>query len=395
MSVERLHRDQDYDAGGLPETGLRNYWYPVLAGWRLRGKPKAIRVLGEDIVLFRDKGGKVYALANRCAHRGAMLSQGKCLYPGSGTLSCPYHGWTFSGETGQVVAKLMEGPDAPLSRRDAVKSYPIREHIGVLWVFVGDMDAVPLEDDLPECLANTADWHGFSTWRTYHCNWRIMKDNLCHDMHAPFVHRNSPELMLQPVFPHASKLAAMPLDNGKGIGYVSKDGIPGADYPGLGHFPPANETWYRFMKPTGRGKELDPKAAAVAKGVLKYRQSSLLPGITLIGRPSGDYFTCRWVVPIDAESNLFYSFSMFRRQGSWKRFTNSALWLGWLAWVHDWLFSEQDRRILQAVIPGKEALSRSDIGVVAWRRYAMTHARRPPGDVEQREPVAIPPAAAE
>ena len=102
-----------YAATGLPELGFRNYWYPVLAAWRLRRRPKAVKLLGEDVVLFRD-GGRVHALKDQCAHRGARLSDGKCLYPGTGTLTCPYHGWTYSGETGQCVAKLMEGPDAAL-----------------------------------------------------------------------------------------------------------------------------------------------------------------------------------------------------------------------------------------------------------------------------------------
>jgi phenylpropionate dioxygenase-like ring-hydroxylating dioxygenase large terminal subunit len=385
MSLERFADGDPYAATGVPQLGLRNYWYPALAAWRLRRRPKRVRLLGEDIVLFRDRGA-VYALGDRCPHRGARLSQGKCLYPGSATISCPYHGWTFSGETGRCVAKLMEGPGAPMTRTGAVKSYPVREFRGALWVFVGDMEAVPLEDDLPECLALTGEWHGLSSWRTYHCNWRILKDNLCHDLHAPFVHRTAPELILQPVFPHASRIAAEPLDDGKGIGYRSEGGISEVDHPGLGHFPPPRETWYRVLKPIGRGREIDPNDPAVLRHGVKYRQSSVLPGVTLIGRPTGNYFTCRWVVPVDAETTLYYAFSLFRRQSRWRTFTDRLFWIFWLSWVHDWLFSEQDKRILEAVVPGEESLSRSDIGVVAWRRFAATRARRPPqpAEAEQR-----------
>src|SRR5262245_60466870 len=132
-----------YAGTGLPRLGIRNYWYPALAAWRLRRRPRAVKILGEDIVLFRD-GGKLHALQNRCAHRGARLSLGKCLYPGSGTISCPYHGWTYSGETGRCVAKLVEGPDAPIPPKARVKSYPVREFSGAIWIFVGDMEAVPL-----------------------------------------------------------------------------------------------------------------------------------------------------------------------------------------------------------------------------------------------------------
>jgi phenylpropionate dioxygenase-like ring-hydroxylating dioxygenase large terminal subunit len=388
---ERTVDDDPYAGTGLPELGFRNYWYPVMAAWRLGRKPRAVKILGEDIVIFRDKG-KLCALAERCPHRGARLSQGRCLYPGSGTISCPYHGWTFSGETGLCVAKLMEGPE-PDTRQIGTKSYPIRELRGAIFVFVGDIEAPPLEDEVPEILTATDDWHGFASWRTYRCNWRIMKDNLCHDMHAPFVHRNSPELMFQPVFPFASKLAAFPLDADNGVGYVSKDGRPSADYPGLGPFPPKEETWYRFLKPTGRGKEIKVADQAVIKYGVKYRQSSLMPGATFIGRPSGDYFVLRWVTPIDADSNFYYSWSLFRRHGGWRTLKQRLFWVCWLSWVHDWLFSDQDKRILEKVIPGKETYSRTDAGVIAWRRYAADHARRRAETGAKAAETLRPPAA--
>ena len=252
---------------------------------------------------------------------------------------------------------------------------------------------MPLETDLPECLAATTEWHGASTWRTYRCNWRILKDNLCHDLHAPFLHRNSPELVFQPIFPFASRVSATPLDDGSGVGYSARDGITEAEYPGLGHFPPRRENWYRMLKPIGRGREVGSAAPAVVKYGLRYRQSSLLPGITLIGRPSGNYFTCRWITPIDAETTLYYSFSLFRRRGRLRTIADRLLWVFWHSWMHDWLFSDQDKRILEAVVPGKELLSRSDAGVVAWRRFAVAHARQPP-DVSGSEE-AVRPAAAE
>ncbi|HTY66303.1 MAG TPA: Rieske 2Fe-2S domain-containing protein [Alphaproteobacteria bacterium] len=366
-----------YGETGLPASGLRNYWYPVLAAWRLRRRPKAVRLLGEDIVLYRD-GGKVYALADRCAHRGAKLSYGKCLYAGSGTLSCPYHGWTFSGETGRCVAKLMEGPQAKIPDAAAVKSYPARVLAGVVWVFVGDMAAVPLEEDLPEYIAKTAEWSCISTWRTYRCNWTVMKDNLSHDQHAPFLHRTAPELLFQPIFPHASRNLAIPLEDGKGLGHVAEGGISSAEYPGLGRFPTRRESWFRILRPVGRGKEIDrDKSPAVVKYGIKFRQMSRLPSLSLIGRPSGDYFVCRWVVPVDAGTTLLYTFNLFRRRGPLAAIGDWLTWVLWLSWAHDWLFSEQDKWIVEAIKPGPEVLSRTDVGVVAWRRFAAANARRP------------------
>jgi len=368
-----------YDATGLPALGLRNHWYPVLAAWRLRRRPKAVRMLGEDIVLFRD-GGTVRALRDQCAHRGARLSRGKCLYPGSGTLTCPYHGWTYSGDTGRCVAKLMEGPDAAIAPEARVTAYPVREHAGVIWVFVGDMDAVPLDDDLPECLAATDDWHAIPTWRTYRCNWRVLMDNLCYDLHAPFVHRNSPELVFQPIFPFASKVTTTVLDDGKGLGFTAREGITAADYPGLGRFPPPREALLRRLKPKGRGKEMDPeRAQAVTRYGIKYRHMSRLPAVTLVSRPSGEYFMVRWVTPIDADTTLFYSFNAFRRRGRIATQLDRFGWTVWQSWAHDWLFSDQDKFIVEGVRSDAEQLSRTDTGVATWRRFMAENARRPAG----------------
>lgn len=381
-----------YANSGVPELGFRNYWYPILASWRLRKKPRTVRLLGEDIVLFRD-GGKVYALHDQCAHRRVKLSLGKCLYAGSGTITCPYHGWTYSGGTGRVVAKLLEGPDAPISASAKVKAYPAREFAGVVFVFVGDMEAVPLEDDLPEYLSNRKEWHSISTWRTYRGNWRAMIDNLSYDQHAPFLHRNSPELYFQPIFKHATRNFSTPLENGKGIGYTTKGGITEADYPGLGRFPPPQEAWRRVLKPVGRGRDIDPESSpAVKKYGIEFRHMMLLPSMALIGRPSGDYFVCRWVVPIDEATMLLYTFNLFRRGGRLGFLGDWAVWLAWNSWAHDWIFSEEDKRIVEAVSPkGGEVLSRTDIGVTAWRHFSVTNARRPP----KAERAPATPAAAE
>jgi phenylpropionate dioxygenase-like ring-hydroxylating dioxygenase large terminal subunit len=377
MTSATAELNDPYANTGLPHLGIRNYWYPALATWRLGKKPKAIRMLGEDIVIYRD-GGKVYALQDRCAHRGARLSMGESLYPGSGSISCPYHGWTYNGDSGRCVAKLVEGPEAPIPPKAQVKVFPVREMAGVLWVFVGDMDAVPLEEDLPEYITKQDEWHSISNWRTYHCDWRLLSDNLSHDQHAPFLHRHAPELVLQPIFQHATKNSAIPLENGKGIGHRVQDGVTSADYPGLGHFPPPQE-WYRVLKPTGRGKELDPKNSPASKRYgITFRHMSMLPAIHLIGRPSGDFFTCRWIVPVDENTTILWNLNLFRRRSAFQTFKDRAVWLLWQSWAHDWLFSDQDKWIVEKMVPGEEMLSRTDVGVIAFRRFAAQHARRPP-----------------
>ncbi len=113
----------------VPELGYREYWYPAIELGKLgkrshrffgRVKPMHRKLLGEDVVLFLGKNGKVAALRDRCPHRGAYLSQGRCEF--EGTVSCSYHGYTYD-DTGTCVAALTEGPNSGLVGKLRVKSY--------------------------------------------------------------------------------------------------------------------------------------------------------------------------------------------------------------------------------------------------------------------------------
>ena len=150
-----MTRDDQDDPGefpyrryGIPKLGFENYWYPIILASELRRTPKAVRLLGRDIVLFRD-GGKMFALEDRCPHRGVKLSLGQCSYPGSGTISCPYRGWTFEGASGHLVAALMEGPDAPIVRKVEIPTYPVQAHAGMIWLWLGSISPTKLADDVP------------------------------------------------------------------------------------------------------------------------------------------------------------------------------------------------------------------------------------------------------
>ena len=125
-------------------------------------------------------------------------------------------------------------------------------------------------------------------------------------------------------------------------------GITETDYPGLGHFPPPREAFWRRLRPLGRGRELDPQSSRATKRYgIKYRHMSLLPTVTLVGRPSGDYFMCRWVTPIDSETTLFYSFNAFRRHSTIRTFFDRLSWTLWQSWTHDLIFSDQDKKVVE------------------------------------------------
>ena len=83
--------------------GFRNYWYPACRSKEVRErKPKAMKLLGDEVVFLR-RNGKAYALADECPHRGTRLSRGKYEFPGTDTISCRYHGWTYDVTNGNCV----------------------------------------------------------------------------------------------------------------------------------------------------------------------------------------------------------------------------------------------------------------------------------------------------
>src|SRR5262245_10025041 len=105
-----------------PKLGFREYWYPGIWASKVgTRKPVRLKMLGEELVLFRGADGKAVALSDWCPHRGARLSNGLCDFPG--TVTCPYHGYVFDG-TGQCVAGLVEAVESTLAPKMRARRYP-------------------------------------------------------------------------------------------------------------------------------------------------------------------------------------------------------------------------------------------------------------------------------
>ena len=153
-----------------PRVGFREYWYPgVWAAKVGRKRPVKVRMLGEDIVLFRGTKGDVVALTDWCPHRGARLSLGECDFVG--TVTCPYHGYVFD-ETGQCVAGLIESVNSPLAPKLRAKNYPTAERNGIVFIWMGMTTPVPLEDDLPwEFLDDSLNTTRHARVRSWETNW--------------------------------------------------------------------------------------------------------------------------------------------------------------------------------------------------------------------------------
>jgi nitrite reductase/ring-hydroxylating ferredoxin subunit len=331
----------------VPKLGFENYWYPVIVASELARKPKPVRLLGQDVVLFRDRA-RLFALQDRCPHRGVKLSLGQCQYEGSGTISCPYHGWTFDGATGNLVAALMEGPDSPIVRKIGVPTYQVQEYAGLIWLWLGSMKPSNLVDDVPEWIGRQDQFFNISMYTDYKCNWRWLVDNWPQD----------------------------PLEGNKGLAIKRSGGMNSADYPGLGHFP--KKEWWRFMKPTGRGATSGFENSKAHKVYGIKNQSELwLPGLTVVGRLTGEYSLIQWAVPVDGETTRCFNINNWRRMGTGRDLYERAHYYLFRRWVHDRMFSDQDKVLIESTVPGPERLSKTDVGVIAWRKFAGAHARRP------------------
>ena len=133
-----------------------NFWYPILRSEDLGpGKPEKVKVLGCNLVAFRDDEGKAHVLSDTCTHRGASLGGGWSLAGKprivNNCIVCPYHGWEFGGD-GECknIPSIGYGTKPP--PRAKVDSYPVQEKYGLIHVFLGDLPEAerPPIIDIPE-----------------------------------------------------------------------------------------------------------------------------------------------------------------------------------------------------------------------------------------------------
>lgn len=158
----------------------RTHWHPVASADAVGARPLAARLLGDDLVLWRDDAGVVHAWPDRCPHRGAKLSLGRVE---GGRLECPYHGWQFeaSGRCVRVPAVPAFTPPAT----HCVRTFDTREAYGLVWVRLGEG-----ADDLP-AFAAEAD----ARLRKLHCGPYVVEtsaprivENFLDMAHFAFVH---------------------------------------------------------------------------------------------------------------------------------------------------------------------------------------------------------------
>ena len=121
---------------------MRQYWFPALPSREFPdadGEIKRMRLLGENLVMFRDTDGRVGALAEACPHRGASLYFGRNEACG---LRCPYHGWKFDVD-GRCVDMPTEPEGSNFINKVRARAFPCRDVNHMIWIYMGSETSPP------------------------------------------------------------------------------------------------------------------------------------------------------------------------------------------------------------------------------------------------------------
>lgn len=321
---------------------LRRYWHPVAAVLELDEKPtKPVRIMGEDLVLFRDRSGSYGLIGRHCPHRGADLSHGFVEERG---LRCNYHGWLF-GEDGSCLAQPFEDRmDPRCSYRSKVRAtaYKVAAKAGMLWAYLGP-DPAPCVPDWE--LFNWPDGFAQVAFAVIPCNWLQCQENSIDPVHFEWMHANW-KIRLEggegPYSPTHKRLAFDEFDHG----FV-----------------------YRRIR-----EDTDEQDPLWTDG-----RVCLLPNAFYLGSH------CEWRVPIDDENTLSVAYS-FRRVPSDRGPYVQEQIPYWYGPTHDdageWIVSHvMNQDFLAWAGQGRitdrtrENLGRSDAGIAKLRNRLLADAR--------------------
>ena len=175
---------------------MRRYWQPVLASRNVTTRPREVRILGEDLIVFRDGEGRPGLLYPRCMHRGTSLIWGHVEADG---IRCCYHGWKFDVEGNCIEQPCEPNPHAcrPEHRQPW---YPVRERYGLVWAYMGPPERMPElpRFDAMEPLEECEDYMAFDNSLGAHgdmngpevvpYSWLHMNDNVMDPFHVQVLH---------------------------------------------------------------------------------------------------------------------------------------------------------------------------------------------------------------
>lgn len=372
----------------VPKLGLRNYWYPAIGAKRVgKRNPVQLTMLGDVVCLFRGTDGDVAAIQDVCPHRGALFSEGTCHW--QGTVTCPYHGWVYD-EHGKNVAVLGEGPDSSVQGKVGTEArvYPTRTLKGVVFIWMGEEDPAPIEEDVPEEFFDPDTRIFFNDRIYWKTNWEVGLENSM-DSHVNYLHRDHLQAMLgntlyMPRGASGSKVAF----TGNGFKSLTEtpENPPQDIYPQLGWKWPKRRLrkfWAWIFNPFFKATSVPPSPTRSERWSMGHR----LPGMFRAGvaptgstarvpRPRGGglfgLYT-RWTVPVEDWLTRVWYFHSTRPSNP---IASGWYWLLYWTnyrWLVEYNFSQQDMSVMENQrYDWPEKLSGTDAEVVQWRRLVVT-----------------------
>ena len=368
--------------------GFRNHWYPAMFSADVREtEVKTLKILGEDLLLKR-VDGRVYAVRDECLHRGFKFSKKPECFT-KNTITCWFHGFTYNLKDGSLVG-IPSDPESKLIGKLKLHSYPIEERKGMLFVFIGDIDPPPLEDDLQFGFLDD-DMHVVPFHNEdVHSNWRIAADSASEFNHT-FIHK---EDSLLKYWQQPLPFAEHPKSDNPYEGYILHEG------PGPKGFTDAFRDVIPVMefKIECDGEEgivrpmYNPAEHAGSVAIQEVAASLFLPcGLRIgpwgaePGSGAGSYMHYEWYVPID-ETHHRYIIAWGKKVSSEGEALQAEhdVRTRWSYLEYEG-FNQSDILANEGSQPAyeeegyefgeKENLSRIDAYVLTWRRLAAKHNR--------------------
>jgi vanillate O-demethylase monooxygenase subunit len=337
---------------------VRNCWY--VAGWAQdlsADGPLAVRILDEPIVLWRTGDGGVSALEDRCVHRLAPLSLGRCE---AGQLRCMYHGLLFDAD-GAVVEIPGQDMIPPQAR---VRSYPVVEKHSWIWVWMGEAAAADVALIPPAVGFDDPNYILGRGQLDYVAEARLINDNLLDFTHLAYVHAKSFGVPEDYAY---DRPKVIPLPRGVRFERWTFDQSPLPGQPATN--PVERFSTYDFLLPgvllmTGGNFPMGT-AAACNNGV---------PDMALA--ESGVTFTSQAVTPLSAKSSrYFFSWGPHKNHGN-EALRDTLMGIGAMAFEEDRVMIEAQQRVIDSTPNPRIMPTSADMGVTLFNRLVDKLARQ-------------------
>jgi phenylpropionate dioxygenase-like ring-hydroxylating dioxygenase large terminal subunit len=321
---------------------FRRYWQPVATSEQATTRPKKVKVLGEDLILFRDRKGRPGLLYPRCMHRGTTLFYGKVEDEG---IRCCYHGWLF-GVDGTCLDQPCE-PEHGLHRDIARQPwYPVEERYGLVFAYMGPPEKKPVlpRYDILENLTPGEQYQqviggqgatGDDTYEVLPYSWIHMNDNVLDPFHVQVLHSTFT------VVQFVAEFKVMP----KVDFYAVDDGV-----------------CYSAYRKLDDGREMDRISHWIMPSIMS------VPSIRMDAGPSTGV---SWVVPADDQSYFQVFVQKVREKRVFELPIDGKLWKDRTIEEKQDVPGDYEAQVGQGTISkhSEEHLAQSDRGIVVQRRF--------------------------